>query len=162
MGSTIIAVLGTLAGAALATLTQHAADRASRRERHRQEVTAAVIALLEAVLRYREDYWLMIARLRDGGHDTLEQVAVRYRLRTEITVARDRLALTARGSHLVELGEKAAWAAIELSDIPLDPATDGGFSPATETALAAARERSRDAHTALRQAGSTYLMSRQH
>lgn len=160
MWSTLIAVLGTLAGAALATFMQHATDRAARIERHRQEITTALTALLEAVLRYREDYWLMVARLRVGEHESTDQLAVRYRLRTDITVARDRLALTARGTVLVDLGEKAAWAAIELSDIPLGPVRDGVFDAATEAALTTARERSRDAHTALRQAGSDYLLSR--
>ncbi|MFF9524886.1 hypothetical protein ACF1DV_23330 [Streptomyces achromogenes] len=47
MLSTLIAVLGTLAGAALATLTQRATDHAARAERHKQDVTAALIALLE-------------------------------------------------------------------------------------------------------------------
>lgn len=160
MWSTLIAVLGTLAGAALATLTQRATDHAARRERHQQEITASLVALLEAILRYREDYWLMIARLRDGSQESDDHRASRYRLRTQITIARDRLALTARGTRLVDLGEKAAWAAIELNDIPLSPVRDGSFSPDTEAALAAGRERSRNAHTALRQAGSDYLLSR--
>ncbi|MFJ8332919.1 hypothetical protein [Streptomyces sp. NPDC094437] len=157
MWSTLIAVLGTLAGTALATLTQRATDHAARTERHRQDVTAALLALLEAVLRYREHYWLTVARRRAGESEAPDQVAARYRLRTEVTVARDRLALIARGTVLVDLGETAAWAAVELDDIPLGTATDGQFDPATEDALATGRDRARDAHTALRKAGSTYL-----
>ncbi|MEU6481452.1 hypothetical protein ABZ858_32185 [Streptomyces sp. NPDC047017] len=160
MWSTLIAVIGTLAGAALAILAQRATDHAARAERHRQEITASLVALLEAILRYRENYWLTVAHLRDSDQESTDQRAIRYRLRTEITVARDRLALTARGTRLVELGEKAAWAAIELNDIPLGPVTDRAFSPDTEAALAAGREHSRDAHTALRRAGSDYLLSR--
>ncbi|MFM9446904.1 hypothetical protein [Streptomyces acidiscabies] len=159
MWSTLIAVLGTLAGAALATLAQRATDRAARTERHQQEVTAAVAGLLEAVLRYREYYWLMVTRVRAGDSETGEQLAERFRLRTEITIARDRLALTARGTLLVDLGEKAAWAAIDLNDIPLGSVRDGRFTPDTETALAAGREHSRDTHTALRDAASTYLLN---
>lgn len=159
MLATLIAVLGTLAGGALATFTQRATDRAARSERHQQQVTFALTALLEAVLRYRESYWLMVARVRTGEPETTDQLADRFRLRTEITVARDRLALTAPGTTLVDLGERAAWAAIELSDIPLGPVHDGTFSPATEVALTAGREASRNAHTALRRAGSAYLLT---
>jgi hypothetical protein len=158
--STLIAVLGTLAGGALAALAQRATDRAARTERHRQDVTAALLALLEAVLRYRENYWFMVARLRAGEQETAEQITQTYRLRTEITVARDRLALTAPGTTLATLGEEAAWATIELNDIPLSSVRDGAFAPATEAALTAGRERTRTTHTALRHAGSTYLRSR--
>ncbi|MFD5555683.1 hypothetical protein ACFWIA_17810 [Streptomyces sp. NPDC127068] len=157
MLTAIIAVLGTLAGGALATYTQHVTDRAARSERRQQQVTDALLALLDAILRYREAHWLLVDALRAGQPETADHVAERFRLRTEITVARDRLALIAHGTPLVDLGETAAWAAIELSDIPLDTAHGERFSPDTEAALTAGRERSRDAHTALRQAGSTYL-----
>ncbi|MFH8617897.1 hypothetical protein ACH4E8_22895 [Streptomyces sp. NPDC017979] len=160
MLTAVIAVLGTLAGGALATYTQRSTDRAARAERHQQQVADALIALLEAILRYREHHWLTIARLRAGEPETPEQVDARFRLRTEITIARDRLALTARGTALVDLGEQAAWAAIELSDIPLGPTRDGAFAPDVEAALDTGRDSSRDAHTALRQAGSTYLLAK--
>ncbi|MFJ1597876.1 hypothetical protein [Streptomyces sp. NPDC088261] len=160
MWDTLIAVLGTLAGGALVAYPQRAADRAARTERHQQEVTGALIALLKAVLKYRESYWLMVASLRDGTGETSDQRADRFRLRTEITLARDLLALVAPGSTLVDLGEKAAWAAIDLSDIPLGAVNNGTFNPATEAALTAGREQSRDTHTALRQAGSAYLSTR--
>jgi hypothetical protein len=157
MGSAILAVLGTLAGAALATFTQRATERAARTERREQAVTTALLALLEAALRYREHHWLTVAHQRNGHTETPENLAERYRLRTDVTVARDRLALVARDTPLVALGEKAAWAALELSDIPLGTAHDGHFDDATEAALTTARDHSRDTHTALRNAGSDYL-----
>lgn len=77
MWSTIIAVLGTLAGAALASLTQHWTDHRARAEQHRQDVAAAVRQLLAAVLAYRELYWLMIAAVRAGEPETSETRAAR-------------------------------------------------------------------------------------
>lgn len=160
MLTALVAVLGTLAGGALATYTQRSTERAARAERHQQQVADALIVLLEAILRYREHHWLMVDGLRAGEPETPDQIANRFRLRTEITIARDRLALIARGTALVDLGEKAAWAAIELSDIPISTAREGVFAPDIEAALDAGRDRSRDAHTALRQAGSTYLLTK--
>ncbi|ANW18100.1 hypothetical protein [Streptomyces clavuligerus] len=159
MLTALIAVLGTLAGGALATYTQRATDRAARIERHQQQVTDALIGLLDAVLRYREHHWLIVAQRRNGRPETPEQAEQRWRLRTSVTITRDRLALIAHGTPLVDLGEAAAWAAIELSDIPLGGACDGLFAPDVETELETGRDRSRDAHTALRQAGSAYLLA---
>ncbi|MFT2018144.1 hypothetical protein ACMA1D_20225 [Streptomyces sp. 796.1] len=156
MWTTLIAVVGTLAGAGLGTLAQRSAERDARTERHHQQVIQALTSLLEAILRFRENYWLGIARLR-ANLQAPSDPETEYRLRSNITIARDHLALVAHGTALPALGEAAAWAAITLSEIPLSTPVDGRFDPATETALATARDHSRDTHTALREAGSTYL-----
>ncbi|GGV13685.1 hypothetical protein [Streptomyces spectabilis] len=157
MWPTLIAVLGTLAGAALASLTAHWTDRSARAAEHRQRVLDATGQLLAAVLAYREVYWFQIANLRNGVPRTSEDVAALFRARTVTTNAFDRLALTAADSALLAVAAEAAWSAIELADIELSAVTGGQFSTTVEAALAAGRERSRDAHTALREAGVRYI-----
>lgn len=48
---------------------------------------------------------------------------------------------------------------MELPDIALGPLVDGRLRPDVETALEAARDRSRSAHAALRKAGAAYIDS---
>ncbi len=70
MWSSIVAALGTLAGAALAGYVQRSGDRRARDHAHRQEVARAVAELLEAIVRHREVHWLTDAsrrRRRDGA-----------------------------------------------------------------------------------------------
>ncbi|MFF8656812.1 hypothetical protein [Streptomyces huasconensis] len=152
MWSTLIAVLGTLAGAALASLTAHWTDRRARAAEHHQRVLDATAQLLAAALAYRERFWLQIADLRDGESQTREARADLYRARSAVTAAFDRLALTTTDPELTTVALEAAWSAIDLSDIPLGDVRDGRFDVAVEAALDAGRERSRDAHTALRDA----------
>ncbi|QEV16281.1 hypothetical protein [Streptomyces alboniger] len=152
MWSTLIAVLGTLGGAALAGLSAHWTDRRARAAEHRQRVQEATAQLLAAALAFRELYWLQIADLRDGEFRTRERRAEMYRARSAVTQAFDRLALTTTDPHLVDIAVETAWSAIDLSDIPLGEVHDQHFSDEVEAALAAGRERSRDAHTALRDA----------
>ncbi|GGV42585.1 hypothetical protein [Streptomyces spectabilis] len=152
MWSTLIAVLGTLAGAASASLTAHWTDRRARAEEHRQRVLDATAQLLAAALAYRELFWLHIAALRDGEPQTREARADLYRARSVVTQAFDRLALTTADPALTEIAVEVAWSAIDLGDIELGAVTDGRFSDNVEATLTAGQERSRDAHTALRDA----------
>ncbi|MEU1155762.1 hypothetical protein ABZ369_22475 [Streptomyces sp. NPDC005918] len=152
MWSTLIAVLGTLGGAALASLTAHWTDRRARAAEHRQQVLDATVQLLAAALAYRERFWLQIADLRDGELPSRDDRADLYRARSAVTHAFDRLALTTEDAELTSIAVEAAWSAIDLNDIALGAVRDGRFSDETETALDVGRERSRDAHTALRDA----------
>ncbi|MGK5533418.1 hypothetical protein [Streptomyces sp. URMC 129] len=156
MWTTVIAVLGTLAGGALASLSQWTDRRAERQRAHRQLVADRVAELLDAVLVYRERHWLLIAALRDGQTETASDRAARYAARSEVTRARGRLILATQDPALRAAAEEAAWSAIELSGIETGPATERRFSEAAEAALAAGRERSRDAHTALLDLGAAY------
>ncbi|MEU4996562.1 hypothetical protein [Streptomyces sp. NPDC021622] len=152
MWSTLIAVLGTLAGAALASLTAHWTDRRARDAEYRQRVLDATAQLLAAALEYRQQYWIQVADLRDGVPLGREARVELYRARSAVTQAFDRMALTAADSDLTAIAVEVAWSAIDLGDIPLGDVRDGRFGDDIEGALAAGRERSRDAHTALRDA----------
>jgi hypothetical protein len=152
MWSTVIAVFGTLAGAALAGLTAHWTDRRARAAEHDQRVRDTAAQLLAASLAYRELFWLQLADLRNGEPPSREGRAAVYRARSEVTQAFDRLVLTASDPHLVDAALEAAWSAIDLSDIVLGEVHDQRFGEEVEAALAAGRTRSRDAHTALRDA----------
>ncbi|MEU9559417.1 hypothetical protein [Streptomyces fumanus] len=159
MWPTIVAVLGTLAGVALTSVTQHLTQRQALADQHRREVTDAIKHVLETVLAYRELYWSGIDRARAG--DTAGLAWEIYSgPRTAITTARDHLGLLADDEALLAAAEAAAWAAIDLNDIPLGPVGDGRFTDGVEAALDAGRDRARAAHTALVQAGRAYLHSR--
>ncbi|MGW0795931.1 hypothetical protein [Streptomyces sp. NPDC002692] len=161
MWSTIVAVLGTLAGVALAGYAQRSSDRQARELAHRQEVTRAVAELLEAVVRHREVHWLFVESRRTGDAETAEERAARATTRSAATVARDRVGLLVDSEPALLGAIETAWrTAVELPNIALGPVTDGRFSPEVETALEAARERCRGAHTALRVAGSAYIRGR--
>ncbi|MGW4029112.1 hypothetical protein ACWEFL_07290 [Streptomyces sp. NPDC004838] len=159
MWSTLIAVLGTLAGVTLASSTQLLTERRTRAQQHRQEVAAAAGALLDAVLAYREIYWLRVDSIRAGEPDPTDRATV-YRARSEVTRARDRLALATADPALIQASEAAAWSAIDLSDIRLGEPVDNQFAADVEAALDIGRERSRDAHTVLREAVTAYVHHR--
>lgn len=160
MWGTVIAVLGTLGGAALVTAAQHLLDRRARAERQLVTLTEAVRALLGAVLTYRERYWLLIAALRDGHAETAEDRAARYAARSDVTRARDGLALITPDVDLIAAAEEAVWSALELGDITLSPVEDGRFTQEVEAALEHGRERSRNAHTALRRTATAHIHGR--
>lgn len=158
MWPSIVAVLGTLAGAALAGYTQRATDQRARDTAHRQEVTHAVADLLEAVVRHREMHWLAVAARRAGDTETNEERSARASTRSAATVARDRLGLLVLTDPALLGAAETAWrTAVELPDITLGPVVDGRFPPDVETALETAREHCRSAHTALRIAGAAYI-----
>ncbi|MGV9456430.1 hypothetical protein [Streptomyces sp. NPDC003635] len=158
MWDALIAVVGTLAGVALASSTQFLTDRRNRAEQQHQRVVDTADQLLAAVLQYRELFWLLIADLREGQAGTREDRAALFRARSEITRARDRLAILTADPELHAAAMAAAWSAIDLSDIEPGSADDyGRFDADVEAALSAGRERSQDAHTALRRAVTTYI-----
>ncbi|MFE6825541.1 hypothetical protein [Streptomyces sp. NPDC057690] len=161
MWSTIVAVLGTLAGAALAGYAQRSGDRRAREHMHRQEVTNAVAELLEAIVRHREAHWLSVESRRAGAAQTAEERTALATTRSSATVARDRIGLLVTSEPALLGAIETAWrTAVDLPNVVLGPANDGRFSPEAEAALDAARERCRGAHTALRIAGSAYVHSR--
>jgi hypothetical protein len=158
MWSNVIAVLGTLGGASLVIVSQHWADRRARAEAHRREVKEATGQLLEAVLTYRELYWLWIAGVREGQHEAGADRAARYRARSAITNARDRLALATTHQALIAAAEEATWSAVDLADIETGSVDgEGRFGPDVEALLTAGHERTRKAHTALRRAGTAFI-----
>ncbi|MFI0193055.1 hypothetical protein ACH4PW_36750 [Streptomyces sp. NPDC017082] len=161
MWSSVVAVLGTLAGAALAGYAQRSGDRQAQEHAHRQQVARAVAELLEAIVRHREVHWLAVESRRTGAAETGEERAARATTRSAATVARDRVGLLVDSDPALLGATETVWrAAVELHDIVLGPATDGRFSPEVEAALEAARNRCRDAHNALRIAGSAYVHAR--
>ncbi|MER7936148.1 hypothetical protein AB0N99_08980 [Streptomyces sp. NPDC093272] len=161
MWSTIVAVLGTLAGVALAGHAQRSSDRQARLHAHRQEVTRAVAELLEAVVRHREVHWLFVESRRAGDAETAEERAARATTRSAATVARDRVGLLVDAEPVLVGAIETAWrAAMDLPDIVLGPVSGGRFAPEVEEALEAARARCRSSHTALRIAGSAYVRAR--
>ncbi|MFJ9893439.1 hypothetical protein ACIQPR_08905 [Streptomyces sp. NPDC091280] len=161
MWSAIVAVLGTLAGAALAGYAQRSGDRQAREHAHRQEVAHAVADLLEAIVRHREVHWLFVESLRAGADETAEARTARATTRSAATVARDRIGLLVDSEPSLLGAMETAWrTTVELPNVILGPAVDGQFSPEAEAALEAARERCRSAHTALRIAGSAYVHNR--
>ncbi|MFG2933411.1 hypothetical protein [Streptomyces achromogenes] len=93
MWSSVVAVLGTLAGAALAGYVQRSGDRRARDHAHRQEVARAVAELLEAIVRHREVHWLAVESRRAGAGETEEERTARATTRSAATVARDRVGL---------------------------------------------------------------------
>ncbi|MFF3962873.1 hypothetical protein ACFYZI_15010 [Streptomyces griseorubiginosus] len=161
MWSTIVAVLGTLAGVALAGYAQRSGDRQAREHAHRQDVTHAVAQLLEAIVRHREVHWLSVESRRTGAAETAEDRTALATTRSAATVARDRVGLLVVSDPALLGAAETAWrTAVKLPDIVLGPVTDGRFSPEVEAALETAREQCRAAHTALRIAGSAYVHGR--
>ncbi|MFC6883507.1 hypothetical protein [Actinomadura yumaensis] len=158
MWNTLVGAIAALAGVGLASLTQLLTDRRARAAQHRQQVATLVGALLAAVTRYRELYWLGIAAIRHGEPESAPDRAARYRARSAVTEARDNLALAVNDAELIAAAEAAAWAAIELADIKLGRVgAEGRFDEAVETALSTERERTRNAHSALRRAAAAYI-----
>ncbi|MFF5472181.1 hypothetical protein [Streptomyces achromogenes] len=161
MWSSIVAVLGTLAGAALAGYVQRSGDRRARDYTHRQEVARAVAELLEAIVRHREVHWLVVESRRAGAGETEAERTARATTRSAATVARDRVGLLVVSDPALLGASETAWrTAVDLHDIVLGRVTAGRFSPDVEAELEAARVRCRDAHTALRIAGSAYVHAR--
>ncbi|MCL3992410.1 hypothetical protein [Streptomyces lavenduligriseus] len=161
MWYSIMAVLGTLAGAALAGYVQRSGDRRAREHAHRQEVARVVAEPLEAIVRHREAHWLTVASRRAGAGGTKQERTARATTRSTATVARDRVGLlVVADPALLEAAETAWRTAVDLHGIHLGPATDGRFPPDVETALEATRDRCRDAHNAPRIAGSAYVHAR--
>lgn len=155
MWDSAIAVIGTLAGGLLVTVTQQVTDRRQQREQHRERVADLTGQLLSAVLRYRQLYWLRVDALRAGEPDPVVRADF-YQARPDVTEARDRLALVVTDEALLRAAGRAAWSALDLSEIDPGLPQGGRYAPEIEAQLDVARERSREAHTALRQAATGY------
>ncbi|MEU2441290.1 hypothetical protein ABZ595_34660 [Streptomyces rubradiris] len=148
MVATLIAVLGTLAGAVVAGFMQHLTTtrtaRAAAAERRRQALAAAVPALLAALVRHREQQYLKIVARREGREDTPQDRQSRYAARSAVTSAMDTLHMVTRDGALLALAQEAVDAAMAIGDVPAQE-------------LDAAGLRARRAHTALREAGARHL-----
>ncbi|KUF18778.1 hypothetical protein [Streptomyces silvensis] len=160
MWGTVIAVLGTLAGVALASAAQVRSERRTRREQQRDALSSAVEQVLGALETYRELHWLLIADTRAGDEDTREARATRYRARTEVTRARDRLALLTDDPALTAAADAAVEEAIRLSYISVGRAVDGRFADHVEADLAAGRRSTKEAHNVLRRAATDHVHRR--
>ncbi|MGW3331123.1 hypothetical protein ACWDF9_11325 [Streptomyces rubiginosohelvolus] len=73
-----------------------------------------------------------------------------------MTEARDRLTLAVTDETLLRAAGRAAWSALDLSDIDPGAPEDGRYTPEIEARLEAARQRTHNAHTELRQAATGY------
>ncbi|WP_282798062.1 hypothetical protein [Streptomyces sp. CC224B] len=149
MAATLIAVLGTLAGAVTAGLLQHlTATRAARRvdaERRRAEFVAAVRAVLKAYVYLRGEQYHKIDARREGRGDTEESRRLRYDRRSDLTAAIDDLYTATDDQQLLAAVEKARELAVALGDAaPAPGAVD-------EAAVARIGQQARETHTALRQ-----------
>ncbi|WP_053698805.1 hypothetical protein [Streptomyces sp. NRRL F-5755] len=61
MRDSLMAVIGTLAGVALASTTQFLSDRRQRIAQQRARVAETPLQLLDIIFRYREDFWMLVA-----------------------------------------------------------------------------------------------------
>ncbi|MDT0347542.1 hypothetical protein [Streptomyces litchfieldiae] len=154
MWTTLIAVLGTLGGAVTTGLVQHLADRSRKREHARRDLADAIEGLLAAIVTHREQRWLRVAATREARPDSPEARERRYAARSQVTRARDRLAMTTNDAELLAAAQAAIDTTNALGDIALGTVVDGRFAPEIEQALRDARDVSRQAHTALRELGA--------
>ncbi|MFD9880092.1 hypothetical protein ACFWZT_01340 [Streptomyces alboflavus] len=148
MTATLIAVLGTLAGAVVAGFMQHLSAtrtiRTATAEQRRRALADAVPALLGALVRHREQQYLKIVARREGVADTAETRQARYAARSAVTSAMDTLFMTTQNSDLLAVAQEAVDAAMAVGDVPAGE-------------LDAAGLRARQAHTALRVAGAQHI-----
>ncbi|WAZ23177.1 protein kilB [Streptomyces cinnabarinus] len=148
MITTLIAVLGTLAGAVVAGLMQHLTStrtaRAAEAERRRQALAAAVPALLAALVGHRERQYLKIVARREGREDSAEARQARYAARSAVTSAMDGLYMATDNADLLAVAQEAVDAAMALGDVP-DAEVDAAGLLARET------------HTALRVVGAGHV-----
>ncbi|WP_405659119.1 hypothetical protein [Streptomyces sp. RK9] len=148
MTATLIAVLGTLAGAVVAGFMQHLSTtrttRTATAEQRRRTLADAVPALLAALVRHREQQYLKIVARREGVADTAETRQARYAARSAVTSAMDTLFMTTQVGGLLAVAQEAVDAAMAVGDVPADE-------------LDAAGLRARQAHTALRVAGAQHI-----
>jgi hypothetical protein len=150
MVATLIAVLGTLAGALVAGFMQHLTTTRTAREalaeRRRAALAEAVPALLAAVVRHREQQYLKIEARKGGLPDSEDARRARYAARSAVTIAMDRLHMVTDDPELLAVAQEAVDAAMAVGDVP-------------DAEVPAAGLRARKAHTALRLAGARLLSS---
>ncbi|WP_316782955.1 hypothetical protein [Streptomyces sasae] len=147
MDIALVAVFGTLAGALVTGLQQHLTVVHTQHTAHtaaqRQALTDAVPVLLKAIVEFREVQFLKIRAKREGRADAQEAVERRYAARSRMTTAHDALYLVTGDEELLAVAQEAVTAAIALGDVTT-----------YQDEVAAARDRARRAHTALRIAGA--------
>ncbi|ATL28730.1 hypothetical protein [Streptomyces formicae] len=145
MIGTLIAVLGTLAGAVVAGFMQYLTTARTARkataEQRRQALATAIPALLAALAGHREQQYLKLVARREAQAETAEARQARYAARTAVTSAMDTLHMTTQDDVLLAAAQEAVDAAMALGD-------------ASEGELDAAGLRARQAHTALRTIGA--------
>jgi hypothetical protein len=129
MGATIVAVLGTLAGALLSGLLQQRvtarSERAAREAQQRQRVEAAVTELVRRLVAYRRHAYLKINAVRDG-RDLPESARVeRYEAHSNATVALAALRLTEPGPEIVAAAKEAVAASLDLRNATPETVADG-------------------------------------
>ncbi|MGA5130815.1 hypothetical protein ACPCTO_13500 [Streptomyces olivoreticuli] len=148
MAATIVAVLGTLAGAVVAGLMQHLTAartaRAALAESRRQALAAAVPGLLTALVDHRAQQYLKVVARREGIREDLQARRARYATRSAVTSALDTLHMVTQDQVLLEVANEAVDASFAIGDTE-------------ESALDAAGLRARQAHTALRLAGAARI-----
>ncbi|WP_405931025.1 hypothetical protein [Streptomyces sp. NBC_00827] len=148
MTGTLIAVLGTLAGAVVAGFMQHLTStrttRAAMTERRRQALAEAIPALLAALVRHREQQYLKIVARSESRDDSPEARQSRYAARSAVTSAMDTLHMATQDTGLFAVAQEAVDAPMAIGDVP-------------EAERDAAGLRARKAHTALRLVGARHL-----
>ncbi|CAL9327229.1 hypothetical protein [Streptomyces sp. SudanB182_2057] len=149
MITTLIAVVGTLLGAALTGAWQHLTTVSGRRDRDRQAQRAAVAQLLGAATAHRAAQFLKHVARREGEPEpeTGEARASRYAARTAVTQALTAVRLSGVPAHLQALAVDLVAASVAVGDAPSDD------RQAVDAAGAAARV----AHEALETAAAQHL-----
>ncbi|MGW2956321.1 hypothetical protein [Streptomyces eurythermus] len=147
MITTLIAVVGTLLGAALTGAWQHLTTVSGRRDRDRQAQRAAVAQLLGAATAHRAAQYLKHVARREGEPETAEARASRYAARTAVTQALTGVRLSGVPAHLQALAVDLVAASVAVGDAPSDD------RQAVDAAGAAARI----AHEALETAAAQHL-----
>jgi len=120
--STLVAVLGTLAGTALAALMRNRADKAARDSEHRRAVVAAVADLVAALADHRRTMWVLEdTRLSGASNDICTQArADSHATRSAVSSPQVRVLVLA--PELASVADAAVRATYALHDAP-DTAT---------------------------------------
>ncbi|WP_069874455.1 hypothetical protein [Streptomyces malaysiensis] len=144
MGTTIVAVIGTLLGAVVAGGMQHLVSMSARRDRDRQARMEAVVLLLGHATDHRRMQYLKHVARREEQTDTYETRKARYEARSAMTKALTAVRLSGVNEDLVALSAALVTASTALADAPsLDRA-----------AVDAAGDDARLAHAALEAAAA--------
>ncbi|WP_405728909.1 pRL2-23 [Streptomyces sp. NBC_01537] len=148
MLTTLIAVLGTLAGAFAAGWMRHLTTtrttEAVRAERRRQALVEAFPALLGALVDHRRHQYLKHVARREGQGDTAAARAARYEARSGVTKAMAAVQMATRDADLLHLAREAVNATFALGE-------------ASEDTLSEAGDLARRTHNALQDAAAAYV-----
>jgi len=150
MLTTLLAVLGTLAGALTAGWMQHLTTtrttEAARAERRRQALVDAFPALLGALVDHRRHQYLKHVARREGRPDTADARAARYEARSGVTKAMAAVQMATRDADLLHTARAAVAATFALGEASHD-----------QDALSEAGDLARAAHDALQDAAAAYV-----